>query len=96
MDVQTPRPGLLTLSEIYYPEWKAKVDGAQSPVLRADYALRAIPVARGHHTVACYYAADALKKGLRISCMAFALTVLMGATGFFLNGKTRKSHPPTA
>ena len=82
MDVSTPRAGLLTLSEIYYPEWKARVDGAPVPLYRADYALRAIPVAAGRHAVTCFYDARAFKKGLRVSLAACALTLVMAVAGF--------------
>jgi hypothetical protein len=88
MDVTTPRPGLLTLSEIYYPEWKAKVDGAPAPLYRADYALRAIPVSAGRHTVTCFYDPRAFEKGLRISLVACVLTIALGAAGLLLRKKT--------
>ena len=87
IDVQTPRTGLLTLSEIYYPEWKAKVDGAGVPLYRADYALRAIPVTPGHHNVTCYYDPETFRKGLHISLVALALTIALGFTGFAIQRK---------
>ena len=37
-------PGLLVLSEVYYPAWKAYVDDLPVPLLAANHALRAVPV----------------------------------------------------
>jgi uncharacterized membrane protein YfhO len=82
MDVAAGTNGLLVLSEIYYPEWKALVDGKQTPLYCADYALRAIPVTKGQHRVTCYYDARAYRKGLHISLGALGLTLCMGGLGF--------------
>jgi hypothetical protein len=87
MDVAAGRDGLLVLSEIFYPEWKATVDNAAAPLLRADYALRAIPVKKGNHRVTCFYDARALRKGLLISLASLALTIALGAMGFFREKK---------
>jgi len=47
IDVDTPGPGLVRLADQWYPDWKATVDGSPVEVLRADYALRAVPVPAG-------------------------------------------------
>ena len=52
-NVETDAPRLLVASEIYYPAgWKAYVDDEPTPIYRADYLLRAVPVPAGAHTVA--------------------------------------------
>jgi uncharacterized membrane protein YfhO len=45
----------LVLSEIYYPGWRAYVDGKKVPILRADYILRAIPLTPGKHEISFLY-----------------------------------------
>jgi uncharacterized membrane protein YfhO len=35
---------LLVVSQVYYPGWRATVDGKRVPVLAANYALTGIPV----------------------------------------------------
>ncbi|HUP01629.1 MAG TPA: hypothetical protein VM737_08935 [Gemmatimonadota bacterium] len=52
LDVRTPADGLLVLSEIYHPYWRATVDGAPAQVLQVNVALRGVPVTAGRHRVA--------------------------------------------
>ena len=51
-DVRTDAPRLLVASEVYYPAgWNAYLDDEPVPIYRADYLLRAVPVAAGEHTL---------------------------------------------
>ncbi|MCX7726299.1 MAG: YfhO family protein, partial [Chitinispirillaceae bacterium] len=70
-EVETKTSAFLVLSEIYYPAWKAYVDGQKTKVFRANYALRAIPISAGKHTVVCKYEDDAFKIGLTFSLISF-------------------------
>lgn len=59
---------LLFLSDTWYPGWKAKLEnGRELKVLTADYALRAMPVPAGDHTITMWYFPDSFKNGLLIS-----------------------------
>lgn len=51
----TNSDALLFLSDNYYPGWKAKVDGKEAKIYRADYAFRAIILPEGKHEVVFYY-----------------------------------------
>ena len=48
---RVPRPAYLVLSEVYYPGWRAWVDGKETPVYRADYLFRAVYLDPGSHDV---------------------------------------------
>jgi hypothetical protein len=49
-------------SEIYYAEgWKAYIDGKETPLLRANYILRAVEVPAGEHTIELRCEPDTLK-----------------------------------
>ena len=72
--------GLLVLSEVYYPAWKAYVDGKPVPLYRADQLLRAVPVPSGKHTVELRYESQSLRIGLAISLLtSLALVAVLVA-----------------
>lgn len=48
-------PGVLFLSDTFYPGWEAYVDGKKTPIYRANYAFRAVPVEQGQHVVTFIY-----------------------------------------
>ena len=45
------QPGYLVLSELFYPGWKATVDGRKAPILRGNYIFRVVPLTAGRHDV---------------------------------------------
>jgi len=51
----SPSSTILLLSELYYPGWKAYVDGKDVPILRADYLLRAVKLNPGQHSITIVY-----------------------------------------
>jgi hypothetical protein len=55
LESRTPAGGVLVLGELYYPGWKARVDGAERRVMRADGVLRAVEVPAGVHRVTMTY-----------------------------------------
>ena len=77
LSVESDQNALLVLAENWYPAWKARVDGQEAPVLRANHALRAVPVSAGSHEVELYFDGGSLKGGLFTSLAA--LLILGGA-----------------
>jgi hypothetical protein len=74
-------PGLLVLSEVYYPAWKAYVDGEPAPLYRADHLLRAVPVTAGEHVVELRYESSPLEAGIVISLIAYSALVGLAFAG---------------
>ncbi len=72
---------LLILTDNYYPGWKAKVNGKEVEVLRADYTFRAISVPKGKNKIEFYYIPDSFKWGI---ILAFISIV---SIGFLTMGK---------
>ncbi len=79
LETTTGAPGLLMLGEVYYPAWKAYVDGEPIPLYRADHLLRAIPVPEGEHTVELRYESRTLQVGTAISLLAALILLTLAA-----------------
>lgn len=75
LSVDSPADGLLVLSENDYPGWRATVDNAPAPILRADITLRAIPVRQGVHRVELVFDPFSYKAGLALSLLTLALAL---------------------
>ncbi len=63
LEVESPGPAYLVLSEVWYPGWRAAVDGRSAPVLRANYGLRSVPVPGGAVTVRVWFVPDRFRLG---------------------------------
>jgi hypothetical protein len=75
--VQATEPGYLVLSEVWYPGWRATVNGSPADVLRANYGLRAVPVPGGESIVHLWFAPSSWRAGL--VAFAFGMIALIAA-----------------
>ena len=85
LDADTPTDGILVLSEVYYPGWKAYVDGSATEVMRADYNLRGIAVTGGTHHVVFVFSPPPFVTGAWIS--AAGVIVCLAGMGIPLVGR---------
>ncbi len=81
LSVSTPAAGYLILSEIWYPGWRATVDGVEAPVLRADWCLRAVPVSEGIHAIKVEFVPDTFWNGAWIS----GVSLVIALSGLFFS-----------
>jgi hypothetical protein len=79
------KEGLAVFSEMYYEKgWKALIDGKETPIMRADYALRAIVIPAGKHTIEFKFEPQVVKTGsiiTLVSCIGM-LFLLVGGLYF--------------
>lgn len=73
IETKSDVPKLLFLSDNYYPGWKARVDGKETNILRADYTFRAVPLEAGVHVVRFYLDSSSFKLGLVISILSLVV-----------------------
>ena len=85
--------GLVVFSELYYPGWRATVDGATARLVRADYVLHAVCVPAGEHRVVLVYDPPLAKIGLAITGLA---TVCMAGVAVGVARQKRLSGEPAA
>jgi hypothetical protein len=57
LTVQAPQAGYLLINDQFDPDWQVQVNGRDTPMVQADYLLRAIPVSAGSSTVTMLYQA---------------------------------------
>ena len=74
--VHTATSGMLILSDIAYPAWRASVDDTPTEVYVAYGALRAVAVPAGKHTVEFHYMSAALPVGAAITGLTLLVLLL--------------------
>ena len=70
-DVEAAKPSLVVVSQTYYHDWRAYVDGQETPVLRANHAFQAIQVPPGRHHIRLAYEDRAFETGAAVSIVAW-------------------------
>jgi Bacterial membrane protein YfhO len=80
--VDARRPSVLVLTDVYYPGWKASVDGRDTPVERVDYLLRGVVVPPGVHTVEFRYEPASWRAGWILSLLAALVTAGLALFGW--------------
>jgi uncharacterized membrane protein YfhO len=72
------RDALMVLSDNWYKDWHAEVDGREVPVLRANHSFRGVVVPAGAHTVEFTFRPVELVTGLYIHVATMAMLALYG------------------
>jgi hypothetical protein len=91
MDVKTDKAGLMVLSEIYYPGWRARVNGKLAAIYQVDGALRGIPAPQGSSRIELEYVPVSFYLGGSITLF----TVICVLAGLVLSWKEgRRSASP--
>jgi hypothetical protein len=87
--VRSDRPALLVITENFYPAWQARVDDVPAPILRADYAFRAIPIPAGEHEVTLTYESGVLRASAFLSGGMLVLLLGVGIAGSLMRRRQR-------
>jgi hypothetical protein len=84
VDVSTDaaRPSLLVLTDSWFPGWKAKVDGKDTPVERVDYLIRGVKVPAGAHEVEFSYEPASWRAGWILSLLALIAILTAALIGW--------------
>jgi len=73
--VENPQDSILVVSQMFYPGWKARVDGKDVSVFPANFGLTAIAVNAGSHDIVFRFAPLSFKIGLIVSLLSVGITV---------------------
>jgi hypothetical protein len=85
VEARLEAPGLLVLSEVWYPGWGVRSDGQEVALHRVEGTLRGVFLDRGRHTVEFRYQPWTAWLGLALSGATALL--LIGYTGWWLRRK---------
>jgi hypothetical protein len=90
--VNAQRPGVLVLSETFYPAWRAYVDGRPTHIYRANYLFRAVAIPAGAHEVEMRYESTAFQVGVLVSAGTL-ITLLAIGCSLWLRARRRSFKP---
>jgi hypothetical protein len=74
----TQAPGLLFLSDNFYPGWRAYLDGKEIKIYRADYTFRAVSIPKGEHIIRFIYDPLPFKMGVYLSLGTLVFLIVGG------------------
>jgi hypothetical protein len=74
-EVEAAAPALVVISQSFYHDWRASVDGAGTPLLRANYGFQALQIPAGRHSVRIVYKDRAFALGAVLSIMGWLICV---------------------
>jgi Bacterial membrane protein YfhO len=71
IEAEAQEPSLVVISQSWYHDWRAYVDGKPATLLRADYAFQAVQIPAGRHRIQLIYEDRAFQTGAAISIIAW-------------------------
>jgi hypothetical protein len=72
---------ILLLTDTYYPGWKAYVDDVETPILRANFAFRAVALPAGDHRVRFVFRHERARLGWWLTGVSLALLAATAGVG---------------
>ncbi len=73
--------GLLVLTDVHFPGWKAEVDGEPADVERVDYLLRGVRIPAGSHRIELTYEPLSWRIGWIVSLLAIVAVAAVAVAG---------------
>ncbi|MFI5196624.1 MAG: YfhO family protein [Chitinophagales bacterium] len=78
------KDGLAVFSDIYYSKgWKAYMDGKETPIMKADYVLRAIKIPAGNHSIEFHFRPTSFYTGQKVAMLSSILLIGLSLVAFY-------------
>ena len=78
ISLSTPMDGWLAIADTWASGWSASVDDESTPILRANYLFKAIPIKKGDHIIILRYHSTWFQVGFIISIISFTAIIIWG------------------
>ena len=88
VDVKTAESAILVVGDAIYPGWRARIDGVETPLIRANMLFKAVLVPAGAHEVVFSYEPGAFSLGAAVSIASLA-ALLAAAIMLGLRGRRK-------
>lgn len=86
------QPGILVLTDTYYPGWTALIDSTPAPILKANYAFRSVVVPEGKHSVTFIFQPLSFEAGKIVSLTSVLLLIIIAGITPRLYNKYKGYH----
>jgi uncharacterized membrane protein YfhO len=90
LSAEAAAPGLLVVSEVYYPGWAARVNGVDVPMVEVDGVLRGVVLPAGQAQIELTYLPRSVSGGVLISIGAWLVWLIM----LIIGGRRRERVQP--
>ena len=93
LNVHADADGFVVLADQYYPGWQATVNDVSVPILRANYAFRAVRVPAGESRVVFNYRPASVRGGVLVSILSMMAVGIVGVRARRGRGVTSAAAP---
>lgn len=73
----TEKPAPLIISNIYYPGWKAYIDGEPNDLIKVNYTFQGLIIPTGTHTVKLIFQSTSFKLGIYLASFSLVLSFII-------------------
>lgn len=92
VQVDAVETAYLFLSEVFYPGWRAEVDGEPAPIYRANGLFRTVLVPAGQHRVVLTFSPRSWRVGLGLSLVAWLGAAGVGGLALVRRERRRRAY----
>jgi hypothetical protein len=77
LSVRAAQNCLLFASEVFYPAWRALVDGKETGIHHTNFLFRGVEIPKGLHKLVFVYRSGAFRLGIVLSLLSLALVLVL-------------------
>jgi hypothetical protein len=83
LETDSNSDSILVLNDNYYPGWKARINGEEKEIIRANYSFRALSLPSGNNKVEFYYDSQAFKWGIYFAAISIVIIFIFSLNKWY-------------